>query len=478
MADFKEGVHFQKGDIVGEQARTEVGARTFFNPVTQQTEVNRITGTNIYHRTVTRITSQDQNGKPSAAQTDVYVIVDKKDGKGDQWVRAYTTTDGGKTKTFNEETRSDGSKIIGGGLRNDLSNSNSPIGKNVSRQINLSAEKAGINKQSREILDKSLKNKENQPNAGGDSAAGTSAPETKSEDWIAAVGDSKKSRVTFPTLYYPLAMRTTRQDKIHFEMLKYSPSTFSSASGQFGWNRASERKNREVIGNVYLPIPSGITETTGAKWGDDEAGPGKTAAANIAMGGITGGGGGFTKAIEGQLGALQGSSGDVKTAIAGQIAGEASGMGGGLLTRMTGAVLNPNLELLFGGGTLRPFNFTFKLSARSQDEAKQIIGIIRFFKQGMAPQRSDSNLFLKSPHTFRIKYLHQEKEHRYLNKFKECALQNFTVDYTPEGQYATYYDGMMVSYQITMQFQELEPIFNEDYGPGTGSGGPDTEIGF
>ena len=314
---------------------------------------------------------------------------------------------------------------------------------------------------------------------GNESQVGAGASTTtSSEDWNKAVGNSSKSRIAFPTLYYPLAMRTSKQDKIHFEMVKYSPSTFSSASGQFGWNRASDRKNREVIGNVYLPIPSGITETTGAKWGEDEAGPGKTAAANIAMGGITGGGEGFTKAIEGQLGALQGASGDVKTAIAGQIAGEASGIGGGLLTRMTGAVLNPNLELLFGGGTLRPFNFTFKLSARSQEEAKQIIGIIRFFKQGMAPQRSDSNLFLKSPHTFRIKYLHQEKEHKYLNKFKECALQNFTVDYTPEGQYATYYDGMMVSYQITMQFQELEPIFNEDYGPGTGSGGPDTEIGF
>ena len=473
MADFKEGINYQKGDIVSEQARTEIGAKTYFNPLTQKTEVNRITGTNIYHRTVTRITSQDQNENIKGSQTEVWVIADKKDGKGDQWVKAYTTTDGGRTKTFNEETRSDGSKVISDALKKDLTNSNSPIGKNVSRQINLSADKAGISKQSKEVLDKSLKNKENQPNTNG-----SSSTQTKSEDWNKAVGNSSKSRIAFPTLYYPLAMRTSKQDKIHFEMVKYSPSTFSSASGQFGWNRASERKNREVIGNVYLPIPSGITETTGAKWGDDEAGPGKTAAANIAMGGITGGGEGFTKAIEGQLGALQGASGDVKTAIAGQIAGEASGIGGGLLTRMTGAVLNPNLELLFGGGTLRPFNFTFKLSARSQEEAKQIIGIIRFFKQGMAPQRSDSNLFLKSPHTFRIKYLHQEKEHKFLNKFKECALQNFTVDYTPEGQYATYYDGMMVSYQITMQFQELEPIFNEDYGPGTGSGGPDTEIGF
>jgi len=98
----------------------------------------------------------------------------------------------------------------------------------------------------------------------------------------------------------------------------------------------------------------------------------------------------------------------------------------------------------------------------------------------MAPRKSDSNLFLLSPHTFKITYIHknQEGSHKFLNKFKECALTNLTTNYTPEGQYATFYDGPMVSYEIQMQFQELEPVFNEDYGPGTGSGGPDTEIGF
>jgi hypothetical protein len=52
------------------------------------------------------------------------------------------------------------------------------------------------------------------------------------------------------------------------------------------------------------------------------------------------------------------------------------------------------------------------------------------------------------------------------------------VSYTPEGQYATFQDGAMVSYQITMQFQELEPIFNEDYEGGIGDKATDTEIGF
>ena len=50
------------------------------------------------------------------------------------------------------------------------------------------------------------------------------------------------------------------------------------------------------------------------------------------------------------------------------------------------------------------------------------------------------------------------------------------MSYTPEGQYATFNDGAMVSYQISMQFQELDPIFNEDYTALDQN--KDTEIGF
>ena len=107
--------------------------------------------------------------------------------------------------------------------------------------------------------------------------------------------------------------------------------------------------------------------------------------------------------------------------------------------------------------------------------AENIVKIIRLFKQKMAPVKSDGNLFLKSPDTWRIKYLHSGKnDHKFLNKFKECALNGFGVNYTPSGQYSTYEDGVMTSYQVTMGFQELEPVYNDDYGNSTFP----EEIGF
>ena len=107
------------------------------------------------------------------------------------------------------------------------------------------------------------------------------------------------------------------------------------------------------------------------------------------------------------------------------------------------------------------------MSPRSADEAKVITQIIRFFKQGMAPIRDESKLFLRTPHTFRIKYIQMGRDpdrSKFLNEFKECALMGCSVEYTPEGNYAPYEDGAMSSYQMTLQFKELTPIYNDDYG--------------
>jgi hypothetical protein len=286
-----------------------------------------------------------------------------------------------------------------------------------------------------------------------------------STEFIEALGTDSKTRNVFNQLgplVYPNDLGQTKQDVIQFDMLEYKPKKFASSQGQFGFIR--DEKNRTSIGQVVLPIPSGISDTTGVTWGEDRLNAAEAELAKIALGTITEGGEGLAKSINDTIKTVTENTGALKTAAAAAFAESAVGVRG-LLTRTTGAVINPNLELLFSSPTLRPFNFRFKMSARNAQEAQTIINIIRFFRQGMAPQRTPSNIFLKSPHTFKIRYKHRGQngeEHKYIGKIKECALQNFNVDYTPEGQYATFEDGIMVSYEINMQFTELEPIFNED----------------
>jgi len=272
---------------------------------------------------------------------------------------------------------------------------------------------------------------------------------------------------------YPLDLGKSKQDKIKFNMLRYAPrgfQSFSRGGENLGALTNRESTNKRILGSVILPVPSGISETNSCGWGEQTATPFELLAQNIALTSIQKGFGSGADVLGGAVSAAASpeNSQELKTAVTGLIAQNAAGAGG-LLSRTQGAVINPNLELLFTGPALRPFSFTFKMSARSETEAKEIIKIIRFFKQGMSPQKSSSNLFIKAPHTFEIRYIlgsSKDKNHPFIGQIKECALQSFNVNYTPEGQYATFHDGPMISYEIQMQFTELEPVFNEDYGTG------------
>ena len=266
----------------------------------------------------------------------------------------------------------------------------------------------------------------------------------------------KNTRNQFPNLFYPETLRQESpiQDVIKFSMMKYEPKDVPQ-----GLTFKDRDQSRRTIGSCILPIPGGIADGNSVSWNQENMDPVAIAKAEFALRTIKDGGEGLTGSVSDIAGALGGTG---KDTIATLLAQAASGTGQQLLTRTTGSVLNPNMELLFQGPSLRDFTFQFKLSPRSSKEAKQIIKIIRFFKQGMAPIRSQSRLFLKSPHTFKLQYLHDSSDHNYLNRFKECALQSCAVTYG-EAQYSTYEDGVMSSYNIQLSFKELEPVFNDEY---------------
>ena len=279
-----------------------------------------------------------------------------------------------------------------------------------------------------------------------------------------------KTRDSFPTgLRYPLDMASA-QDVIKFDMLKYEPKKVS------GFGFSERNSDRASIGSVILPIPGGISDANACDWGGDSMNPLQIAGAAIALGAL--GSDAVPGGLGGALGDLKNQVVDNNQAVKGAIAGGAAASAIGsdinsLLGRTQGVILNPNLELLFQRPSLRPFSFEFKMSPRSSAEAARIVEIIRFFKQGMAPIRDESRLFLKTPHTFRIKYVQQGEDSKFLNRFKECALLSCNVQYTPEGNYAPYEDGAMSSYSMSLQFKELEPVYNDEY-----SDFDDTNIGF
>ena len=264
-------------------------------------------------------------------------------------------------------------------------------------------------------------------------------------------------------LKYPKDLNT-KQDHIRFTMLEYSPRALSgkdSAENDNPLTIGKRSTDRKYLGTVVLPIQSGIIDGNAVGWGDDRMDAISLFKVNIMKSAINGG---FTEAantLEKTGTAVQNDLSISKGSIANAIAKKTLGVN--VLARAEGAIVNENMELLFQGPTLRTFNYTFKLSARFDQEAKEIANIIRFFKQGMAVKRTKTDYFLKSPNTFNINYFHNGEKHKGINEIKECALQNMTVNYTPDGYYAAHADGYLVTYDITMQFQELEPVYNDEY---------------
>ena len=320
---------------------------------------------------------------------------------------------------------------------------------------------------------------ENPPGGNGESesttALETADVEEVNKQLLNATGGARKgTRNKFPdNLKYPIDLAEQTQDFLKIEMVKYVPRGFGPAEGSSALGLNPDKPTGETIGRCFLPIASGIKDVNAVSFGSQNMNVIEAEAAFAALGFINEGPEGMTNAVKSITSRITGNSSQVKDALAAFFAGAATGTGQQILQRSTGAVFNPNMELLFQGPSLRPFNFTYKMSARSSEEADMIIKIIRFFKQGMAPQRTSSNLFLKTPHTFKLEYMQNGKAHKYLNKFKECALQSLSVEYAPEGTYATFSDGKMVSYQLSFTFQEVEPVFNDEY-----EEDGDTTIGF
>ncbi len=302
--------------------------------------------------------------------------------------------------------------------------------------------------------------------------------EAKLED-IEITIEGRRFRKSYGDYYYPSDLSSNKQDRIRFTQ-KYSEGTKVEVGLSAG-TKAFQRKVSKINGSVTLPIVTGIGDQNAVDWAGKELSPLQALGAAGAISlfeevrrtkDIAGGFARMGNTIREASSALIGQSevgSDMAKAINVYLAQQAVGAQG-LLSRTTGAIVNPNLEMLFGGPKLRNFNFTFKLSPRDADEATQVRKILRFFKQGMSVKTSSSNVFLKAPNIFDIQYQTfntegQEINHPSINFIKTCALTSCDVQYTPDGTYMTYEDPYrtLTSYQLTLSFGELDPIFDNDY---------------
>jgi hypothetical protein len=292
---------------------------------------------------------------------------------------------------------------------------------------------------------------------------------------------------------YPKAKLRESDDYLKIDFIRYKPPGLGTQGNSFALNSSDQtyaqiyagKGNQDILGSVILPIPEGISDQNSAEWGTGTLNPLESGLYDMATGAIKGGAGSlFEKGISfGNKVANAAQTGVGQGAIQGGFAAAAvqAALGkqdsGSIISRAQGVTFNQNIELLFSGIQLRsPVTFQFDMVPRDDSESKEIKEIIRNFKYYSAAKKglnsgSASGLFLKSPEVFRLQYMSGNKQHPFLNKFKICALTSMGVNYTASGTYATYSDATPVHMQLTLTFQELTPIYAEDYESGQGKTG-------
>ena len=267
----------------------------------------------------------------------------------------------------------------------------------------------------------------------------------------------------------------TKPPKDNFKVSTEKFKNISNATGTAA-NRESLKSPKYQI---ILPIPQQLSDISAIDWTDGKLNPieayGLAATASI----INAGEGGFLNSIDAgsqigqQLfdtasGAIKNEG--VKNAIIAALSGAAVGSLGGTVTpsqivsRATGQVFNPNLELLFNGVNLRVFPFTFEFFPRNKEEADEVKLILRRLKYSMLPEKGGAaGIFISAPYIFQLEYMKGRNKHPFLNRFKPMALTNMSVNYTGSNTYSTFYDGSPTHIKVQLLFKELNPIYKEDY---------------
>ena len=340
--------------------------------------------------------------------------------------------------------------------------------------------------------------------------ASIDAARQNSQNNIATIGQSTaKSQRRGGVLRYPLEALTGTTDYLQINIIEYKrpknqftrPAGFgaNTLNSAVGGTTSGSLARRSLVngGSILLQVPSNVQDGNAVNFGDSSMNTIVGAAAGVVGNVMESGGKAVADMISGKKSLSEGLGdfgSDVKSDaqkrfensqglgqaaqqyMNSQLTSSALGVFGGnvsaqqLLARQKGQIFNPNLELLFDAPTLRSFTFSFKMTPRSEQEARQCKLIIRSFKQNMAPkanleggQIGGTGIFLKTPNIFELTYRRGNRDHPFLHKFKQCFLTNFGVNYTAEGTHTTYDDSTPVSMTMDMTFKEIEPIYDTDY---------------
>jgi len=224
------------------------------------------------------------------------------------------------------------------------------------------------------------------------------------------------------------------------------------------------------IQSIYLQMPGTVSFAESVEWQGSDLGviggalKGEGFEA-MKSGGVSSMGELLGGAAGGLASKLFGGGGLIGATL-GSLAGGGSLQGG--LESTFNVKSNPYKEQTFQGVGFRPFDFSFVLRARNQNESLDIREIINAFRAYSKPsfKTAGKSGTFAYPKEFRIEFLTINNGEYTTNDFipqiKYCICTNVTTNFTGGGTWKSFSEGAPTDVQLSLTFQETEIITQED----------------
>ena len=222
----------------------------------------------------------------------------------------------------------------------------------------------------------------------------------------------------------------------------------------------SEQKFIDDQGNILLPIPNNLKETTSLKYSTEE------------LGSVLGSAVEAIRTPNGAANVLEsGLAAAARQASLKEIATNLDLQRNSLINAVdviSGTAVNPFLTTTFKNPEFKTHNFSWKLIPKNEDESEIIKKIIHSMKYHILPGlKTTSGTIFEYPEMLLVK-LYPNDEYTY--KFKPCVVKSLDINYTPSGAPSFYFGpkGAPLGVEISISLQEIEYFTKYDYDDRTG----------
>jgi len=137
----------------------------------------------------------------------------------------------------------------------------------------------------------------------------------------------------------------------------------------------------------------------------------------------------------------------------------------GAISAALGIAANPKKEQTFQGVEFRKFTFDYQFYPRDEFEAENVLKIIHQFKLHIHPEfKSELNYVWIYPSEFDIIYYTEGQENLNIHQHTSSVLTSMNVNYTPNGNFSVFANGMPTQINMTLEFKELQLASKETIG--------------